>query len=480
MFAGKISAILSNNCMLTKDRPVLVGVSGGPDSLSLLMMLQDLGYPMVIAHFNHQIRPEALNDARYVEKIATNLGLPFVCGSSDVPNYANSLHVPIEEAARELRYRFLFDQARIYSAQAVAVGHTADDQVETVLMHILRGSGLKGLRGMSYRTDSSQWDQDIPLIRPLLSTWRKETQDYCTQMGFSPVNDATNTDRSYLRNRIRLDLIPDLEKYNPRFRKAIIRMARILDDDFQVLEQDIQSAWKNCCVADGDGYVALNRDIFLKAVTGIQRGVLQKIITDLVTGNKDIEFDSIERILGYIKQKQLKEYYLGEYDLRLLTEEYSIYLYREGSRIPDNNWPQLYDSSPVFLQVPGSIQISPTWKIESTLIINKIPEILKICNSNHDLFQVWLDADCISESLIIKARADGDSWKPLGLEQGYQKLSDFFINEKCPLRARDRWPIICSGNEIIWIPGYRPGNTVKITQKTSRILYLKISSTDPN
>ncbi|MBL8102073.1 MAG: tRNA lysidine(34) synthetase TilS, partial [Anaerolineales bacterium] len=186
-----IDDILKNECGLLKDRPVVVGVSGGPDSLCLMETLRKAGYPVIVAYFDHQLRPESAADARMVEKTANRLMLACYLDGADVRAHAEGKKLSIEEAARNLRYRFLFNLARRYNAQAVAVGHTADDQVETVLMHFLRGSGIAGLKGMSYRSIIPVFDPEIPVVRPLLDMWREETVVYCAVHGLRPHYDSS-------------------------------------------------------------------------------------------------------------------------------------------------------------------------------------------------------------------------------------------------------------------------------------------------
>ena len=170
-----IEIIFRDQCHLTPDRPVLVGVSGGPDSLCLMEALRQAGYPVVVAYFNHQLRPDSDLEANALEKIVTLKNVASLFENGDVRGFAKSEGLSIEDAARTLRYRFLFEQAQACNAQAVAVGHTADDQVETVLMHFLRGAGLTGLKGMGYHTFLPAFNENIPLVRPLLDTWREET-----------------------------------------------------------------------------------------------------------------------------------------------------------------------------------------------------------------------------------------------------------------------------------------------------------------
>src|SRR5574338_1495195 len=166
-----IESLLTEKCGLKRELPIIVGVSGGPDSLCLMNVLRKARYRIIVAHFNHKLRPDSDADANIVEQTASRLNLVSVIESGDVRAFADAEKLSIEEAARILRYRFLMEQARRFHAQAVAVGHTADDQVETVLMHFVRGAALVGLKGMNYRTIIQMFDPQIPVVRPLLDTW---------------------------------------------------------------------------------------------------------------------------------------------------------------------------------------------------------------------------------------------------------------------------------------------------------------------
>ncbi|MBK8615583.1 MAG: tRNA lysidine(34) synthetase TilS [Anaerolineales bacterium] len=227
-----IETILRDECGLVKDRLIIVGVSGGPDSLCLMETLRLAGYSILVAHFDHQLRMESGQDARMVEKTAARLMLGCIIDGTDVRTYADQEKLSLEEAARNLRYRFMFNLARERNAQAVAVGHTADDQVETVLMHFLRGSAINGLKGMSHRSIIKSFDANIPIVRPLLNMWREETVVYCASNGLRPHYDSSNDSLNFQRNRIRHLLIPNLESYNPKFREAILRMSQSLKGDY--------------------------------------------------------------------------------------------------------------------------------------------------------------------------------------------------------------------------------------------------------
>jgi tRNA(Ile)-lysidine synthase len=263
-----LRSICIEECGLVAERPVVVGVSGGADSLCLMYALAELGYPLVVAHFDHRLREQSNEDAGLVQTLAGQLGLPFALGSADVGALAREKHLSLEEAARKARYTFLFEQARQAGAQAVAVGHTADDQVETVIMHLLRGAGISGLKGMTFRGLLPEWDAQIPLVRPLLNVRHEDALACCESRGVVPAEDASNLDKSFFRNRLRHELLPLLESYNPQVRESLLRMARGMAGDHEVLESATEEAWSQMQPQTGaaSGYRVLR----LESLTGDQ------------------------------------------------------------------------------------------------------------------------------------------------------------------------------------------------------------------
>src|SRR5215217_1009471 len=266
-----IQTILRDQCGLRRESPVIVGVSGGADSLCLMSVLRKTGYHAIVAHFNHKLRPDANADANIVEQTASRLNLASVIENGDVRAYAESEKLSIEEAARIMRYRFLMEQAHHFHAQAVAVGHTADDQVETVLMHFIRGAGLTGLKGMNYRTIIKMFDPEIPIVRPLLDMWREETVVYCATNGFRPRHDPSNASLDFFRNRLRHLLIPTLESYNPRFREVLWRSSRSLAADHEILQEVLDDVWRTCTVQQSGDFIAFDASALRKRSIGLQR-----------------------------------------------------------------------------------------------------------------------------------------------------------------------------------------------------------------
>src|ERR1051325_3801274 len=295
-----IESILSEKCGLTPDRPIIAGVSGGPDSLCLMNVLRKAGYHIIVAHFNHKLRPDADADANIVEQTAGRLHIASVIQSGDVRAYADAEKLSIEEAARILRYRFLMEQARHFRAQAVAVGHTADDQVETVLMHFIRGAGLAGLKGMNYRTVIHMFDPEIPIVRPLLDTWREETVVYCAANGFRPRHDPSNASLDFFRNRLRHLLIPTLETYNPRFREVIWRTSRSLAGDYEILAGILDEAWKVCVLQDTSGFVTFDSAALIQQPIGLQRNLIRRAVGRIHPDELDLNYATLERATSFI------------------------------------------------------------------------------------------------------------------------------------------------------------------------------------
>jgi tRNA(Ile)-lysidine synthase len=469
----KIETVMMNQCALVESRSILVGVSGGPDSLCLLHSLQKAGYPIIAAHFNHRLRPGSHAEAVNVEGICSQLNIPYVMGAGDVNDYAGQNGMSVEEAARHLRYTFLFRQARQHGSQAVAVGHTADDQVETVLMHFLRGAALTGLKGMAYRTVLSGFDAGIPLVRPLLDVWREETETYCSSYGLQPVMDPSNDSMDFTRNRLRRLLIPNLQAYNPRFKEAVWRSVQSLQDDHVLLRALVESAWGECVLQDAPDLVVFSLPELLDHPQALQRYLVRLAIEKLRPGH-ETTYSVLDRAAEFIRDPSARQADLTG-GLRLLREGSGIYVSTDWSRLPVEQWPQMPDGSgSIPVTVPGVVEISNGWRLSSESW--RLPALAREqAEQNQDPFQAWLDAELLSEPLVLRERRPGDRFEPLGLHGHSQKLSDFLVNEKVPQRLRDRWPLLCSGKDVIWVPGYRPAHYCRLTPASRKILYFALS-----
>jgi tRNA(Ile)-lysidine synthase len=470
-----IQSILQDQCRLRRDQFIVVGVSGGPDSLCLMSVLRKAGYRIIVANFNHKLRPDADTDANIVEQTATRLNLVSVIESGDVRAYAEEEKLSIEEAARNMRYHFLMEQAHRFNAQAVAVGHTADDQVETVLMHFLRGAGLAGLKGMNYRTIIHMFDPQIPIVRPLLDTWREETIVYCAANGFRPRHDPSNASLDFFRNRLRHLLIPTLESYNPRFREVVWRTSRSLAGDYEILLNVLEETWKVCVVQENADFIAFDSAALTKQPIGLQRNLIQRAIGRIHPDELDISYATLERAANFISDENHHVRLDLSGGVHLLREGVLIYVVAGKATLPIERWPQMPDeSNTIPLKIPSQVVLSGGWTLNCERW-NIASLALEEARSNNDPFQAWVDANGISDALELRVRQEGDRFQPLGMDGHEMKISDFFINVKLPQRARERWPLLCMGEKVVWVPGYRPAHPFRLTESTRQVLYFSMT-----
>lgn len=467
--------ILQQECQLFPGAAVLAGVSGGPDSLCMLDILNRLEFKIIVAHFDHCLRPDSALDAEKVQQVSGELNLPFILGKEDVKTLAQTERLSPEEAARKARYRFLFEQARKAGAQAVAVAHTADDQVETVLMHLLRGSGLNGLKGMPYRGIVPEWDGKIPLVRPLLGIWRHEIMEYCRERGLQPQIDPTNQETVFLRNRLRHELIPTLEQYNPQVRQVIWRMARTLTADHEILEEYFQPLWAKCLVEQGPGFVCLSLPALEKLLLAQKRSVLRNAIGLLRPAMRDIDFSSIQRAVEFIAHPTATHQVDLVSNLRLFIEGDKLYLAEWNAPVLNSTWPQFGTRTSLAITTPGTVELLNGFYLQN--LLEDLTPPGKFSPPSDEPFHAWLDADGLTLPLVIRTRLPGDRYQPLGMNGHSLKLSDFLINHRLPARARPGWPLVCDRDKIAWVPGFQPAHFCRVTESTRRVLHVKIEKT---
>lgn len=449
---------------LDPEKLILVGVSGGPDSLALLHFLYSRQHKLLVACFNHNLRPDAESDVEFVSQFAAGLGLPFVTASADVGTYASSNGLSTEEAARELRYRFLFSQARKAGAAAVAVGHTSDDQAETVLMHFLRGSGLAGLKGMPPSVVLPVFDEQIPLVRPLLYWSRAETEAYCQEHHLTPRTDPTNADTQYYRNRLRHELLPLLEGYNPQIRQTLARTAQTLQGDFVLLNGQVDTAWQTAVRSVGPNFVEFDYVVINNLNPALLRHLVRRATFQLKPTLRDVDFEALERA-SHLRPVDLAG------GLKTYLEAGSLFLTDDINMLPRHDWPQI--DAPFPIADCGSYQLANGWGLTCQSI--SAGDLFALACANKDLNVAWLDAAQISGNLHVRAFRRGDRLEPLGMPHQTTKLSDFFINHKISKRLRERWPLVCTGEVIVWVAGLRMAESFKVTPSTRLAFKLAIN-----
>jgi tRNA(Ile)-lysidine synthase len=456
---------------LAPGAKVVVGVSGGPDSLALLSLLKDLGHPLVVAHLDHGLRPESEAEAEFVRQLAFEWGLPCVIGRERVADWAKEHRQSVEEGGRVLRYRFLVRVALQVDAKWIAVGHTADDQAETVLMHFLRGSGSEGLRGMAMVQDLGVWVEGLDpgrvfLVRPLLKVTREQTEAYCRERGLVARRDPTNLGPAYLRGRMRSDLLPALKRYNPRLRSALCRLADVMAGEVEVIEAEVDRAWLQLGVGVSPDQVWIPRKEFLAQPIGIRRGLVRRACRGLLPGVRDLAYRHVEQALEFSQhpsQTGRAEICQG-LGLRLSGD--CLILQREVPGVrPLPDW--------TGAEVPrqGRIRLEGLeWVIEARSVRQWD---WRRVQSGAGRWEAWLDRDRVEGNLTVRVRARGDRFRPLGMDQEV-RLGDFLSAHHLPADLRDRWPLICDGLGIVWIPGLQIGERPKLRPVTRQALHLRV------
>lgn len=442
----------------------VVAVSGGADSVCLLHLLTkcqgSLGVEIHVAHLNHKLRGvESDADADYVAELAVKLGVPATIESRDVVAYHSRKDGSLEEAAREVRYSFLAEVAEKLGASIVAVGHTRDDNVETILMHLLRGAGLTGLCGLQ-RCSVLQFGEcsaRIEVVRPLLEVTRRETWDYCQRYGLKPRSDSSNLSPAFLRNRIRLELLPMLRTYNPGIDDALLRLAAIAGDDLAFIEEQVSLLWKELARKEGDViYLDVGRIAALPRA--MQRQAFRTAVQQFWGNLEDIEAHHIEAMVDFLSKPAGKKMSLPR-GLTLTTHY--------GQLVLTSTQTSLCPLPPLdgifSIKVPGET-VLPGWRVTADIIREPV--------SNGDSLVACFDLDRVGTELIVRRRKPGDRFQPLGMTE-VKKLQDFMVDSKIPRSWRDRVPLVCSREGILWVVGWRVDDRFKVTESTRNILRLK-------
>jgi tRNA(Ile)-lysidine synthase len=451
-----------------EGKTIVLGVSGGADSICLMDLFSQLKIHLIVAHFNHQLRKESFNDARFVQHQATSLHFPFETGSEEVRKLAKKMHRSVEEQGRISRYEFLFRIAEQYKADAVAVAHNADDQVETILMHFLRGCGLAGLRGMTPINYYHPWKSRIPLIRPLLSIKKAEILEYCNAKHLEFVEDASNRDSAFFRNRIRNELIPLLETYNPKLKNHLLSLGNIAQTDYQLLENFANPNWQDCMLEIGQNFVLLNAHKILLLPQSQSRWIVQRVFHHLKPEDREIDFASVARFLEFIQSPSRTGKIDWIKNITLTLDDTTLYACDQSGPALDFTYPQI-NSEYIHWTGTGEVALSKKYAIRGKII--KLDGDVRI---PVDSAQAWMDLDTIRTPIVIRRWKFGDRFEPFGFAGRTVKLSDFWNNAHLPKRARKNYPVLESGGQIIWIPGLRLAQSVAVSDKTKKMLILSL------
>ncbi len=483
----KVRQTIDRFDLLSPGQTVVVGVSGGPDSLCLLHVLHRLSeayrIALHVAHLDHRMRGrEAEEDAVFVADLAAQWGLPVTVEAYDVPALAREKKLSPEEAARQARYAFLAGVAGRLGAKSVAVGHNADDQTETIIMHWLRGSGLAGLRGMlpmtevgALRLEVGELETVPPslrIIRPLLEVTRGEIEAYCREEGLQPRFDRSNLDITYYRNRLRHELIPYLESYNPKIREVVRRSAQLIADDYDHLRAELARAWPQVVMMESEAAIRFDLTGWRALSTGLQRSALREAIHRLRHSLRNINWIHVEDALRALQTKPAGTQVTLPQGLMLTIgyEDFTVADVDYGGPLPD--WPFLSVEC-LEVSVPGrTVLPGSNWCLEAELLNRRdVPEGDLV--DNDDPWQAFLDHGLVGAELALRRRQPGDRFQPLGMGGHWKLMRAFMIDVKIPSRWREGVPILVCPQGIVWVAGWRIDERFKVGEETERILHLK-------
>jgi tRNA(Ile)-lysidine synthase len=454
--------------MLKPKDSVVVGVSGGPDSVALLHVLfliaPRYSLKLGVAHLNHCLRGnDSDKDARFVDALAKTYDVPCYIQKKDVPTYQMENKLSREEAARHVRYTFLNKIADTMQYNKIAVGHHSDDNAELVLMNFLRGSGTQGLSGISPVRNPK-------IIRPLIKLNRSEIIYFLSQNKLEYVSDASNTDTRYLRNRVRHELIPLLKKeYNPKISETLNRLSSILRAEKEWIGEVVHSFYEKAILEVGENYIVLSVSMLNQYHPALQRRIIRMTIEKLKGNLKRIQFVNVNSAVNLIEGRSA----YGKVDLpnriEIQRDRDELYVIKEKRMLRDVG--EKYRHSDMF---------TFEYQIETleSVFIKEIGATIRFSEMSVDkMFDYryagqhigFFDKNTLGFPMVIRNFRPGDVFRPLGAG-GTQKLKKFFIDKKVPRSKRIKCPILLSRGKIIWVAGYRIDESVKVVPSTRNIL----------
>ena len=453
-----VAKTITRHSMLEAGDIALVALSGGADSVCLLNVLNELrkklSFGLCGAYFYHQLRPEAAaGDEEFARKMAAGKGLAFVASSGDVRGFAAEQKLSIEDAARRLRYQFLLRSAIALGANKVATGHHADDQAETVIMRLIRGSAPQGLSGIPPVRQLIGGDAGSPqIIRPLIDVWRSDIMSYIRSNKLKYREDESNESPEYLRNRIRLQLLPMLEEeYNPQIKRRLASAASALALENEFIEAESSLLAGEVVVERKPGWVRFDASLLAAFHPALRKRVFSELA---FSARRDA---GMLQSLHYEEAESLLRSGRGRLDLpgglRLEISE-GAGLISEISKTSVKSrktYEIAIDGATLIPELGIKIKTTPMTGIKSPA------RLAGMCSPNRQYF----DLDALRIPLEIRFRRPGDAFRPLGA-RGSKKLKDFFIDKKVPRFLRDRVPLLISNGKIAWAMGYAIDNAYRL------------------
>lgn len=467
----KVLRYIEEHSMLRSGEKVLVALSGGPDSVCLIHMLYKLQEKLNIkcfaAHVNHCLRGEEANkDEVYAEELCKRLNIPFFSKRVDINGLAASRGISVEMAGREARYEFFQELKHKYEIHKIAVAHNANDQGETILMRLMRGTGSEGLRGIRPVRDGV-------FIRPILCLSREEIEEYCRVNALNPRIDKTNLEDIYYRNKIRLQLIPYIEEnFNPNIISTLNRLAELIDSDNDYIQEQVNVYYDKFCKVHEEGLL-IHKEAF-----NLHKAILSRLIRKAYNEFSGIHTNfqkvHVDEVMFLQKQGTGRSINLPG-GICAENRYYDIYIFNKSSKVNEAH-DEAYVAENISyikdkLDEGFSISLQNfSLKLNFKSLKSKPSLNLKINNNTK-----YFDLDKIKGSILVRSRKSGDRFSPLGM-RGSKKLKDLFIDLKIPQGKRDHIPLLCFDDDIAWILGYNISDKYKVDKNTKNILQIKLES----
>ena len=444
-----------------RDETVAVAVSGGPDSVALLHLLfrlrEEFGLRLHVAHLNHMLRGEnGARDARFVAELARTLDLPCTCEERDVHAYQQaSANSSLEDAARQVRYQFLNETADRVGASRIALGHMADDQAETVLLHLVRGTGLSGLRGM------------LPvrgrIIRPVLTVRRDEIAEFLRAEGIAYCSDETNESRQFARNKIRADVIPLLQReFNPRVVESIVRTAQVVRSAEEWTHIELSRSFDRLVKERDERGLTFSADALINAPAMLRRMAIRRAIRECAAETLNLGLSHVEATEALLFSADRTGQISLPGGLLAKRTEDRLEIRRANVKTTGEGWS--FD-----IQVPGTYAIPDSdRKIGLEIVPRDAGHSGQPMTEPNEAFMDW---KAVKGNLAIRNRPPGDRFHPLGAP-GSRKLKDFFIDLKVPQPQRDRIPLLVDDEGIICVLGYVIADKMRVRPETETLLHI--------
>jgi tRNA(Ile)-lysidine synthase len=468
-FQRRVLNFIHQERLISSKDLILTAVSGGPDSVALLHVLVSLREVcgigrIAVLHFDHQLRGDAsAADRTFVEALAETFGLPFRAGSADVRCYRQQHRISLEMAARACRHRFFKEALSQLKAKEIALGHTANDQAEEILLRLFRGAGPSGMSGMPPKTAGG-------IIRPLLFSTRKEILTYLHDQKLSFREDQSNRDMAHQRNAVRHKILPAIEDhFHPKVVDVLCRNARLVEDEESYWNELLAHLWRTHCVAETPSRIEMRSQDLLNLHPALRRRLLRLALQRLrgnLQGVYAVHIESVCRLL--VSRVSGRSTQLPGTLCAMIEGEFLVLSMESPGASP-----AIVEDYSQTMSGPGRYRFS-SFELHLSLRDAPSPVDAGSCREHPDT--AWVDAGAIRWPLSLRFWKSGDRFRPLGLK-GSKKLQDFFVDSKVPRSQRGRVLLLCDQEKICWVVGHRLDDRVKVTSLTEHVLIIERSST---